>query len=310
MARKTRGYDYDLIENDGQIFFADRDTGKVEKADIIHIPHGSTAIIETPKERERKEQRKVQQREHFHKKLQARELGNFFFVATGGGYRDIKAESLARLIYLCSFLKWGQSGLYATERTPMKRKDLTYILKVSKATVSRFLGEVSPHYLKTDEDGWLQVADESFCRGKLPKRKEDRSRLKFYIDTMQRLYQITPSTNHKHLGYMFWMLPFISIHYNMLCWNPMEKDIEAVQYLTVKDFCEGIGMSVASAAELVEIYERILFPVDGHMEPFCIFAHKGTDLENAKIFVNPRIVFSGKEFGTVQKLIASLCKVP
>ena len=98
------------------------------------------------------------------------------------------------------------------------------------------------------------------------------------------------------------MLPFINIEYNMLCKNPLEENLDDVEVLTVKEFCEIIGYDYSQISRLANIYKQITFDVKGRQERFCSFVTDGLDLANGQIFVNPRILYSGTDYVKVQVL--------
>ena len=98
------------------------------------------------------------------------------------------------------------------------------------------------------------------------------------------------------------MIPLLNIEHNILCWNPEEKDFDFVNALNLLDFCQMIDYRVDHISRLREEYERITFDVNGHKEKLCSFIADGSKLCNTKIIINPRIIFSGKDYAHVEKL--------
>ena len=162
-----------------------------------------------------------------------------------------------------------------------------------------FLDEVNPYYLSEIEDGTLTTNPDIFKRGKLQGQSEFYRRL--YNKGIRTLYEKAYKKSI-HLGYLFKMLPFINIEYNMLCKNPLEENLDDVEVLTVKEFCEIIGYDYSQISRLANIYKQITFDVKGKQERFCSFVTDGLDLANGQIFVNPRILYSGTDYVKVQVL--------
>ena len=120
-----------------------------------------------------------------------------------------------------------------------------------------------------------------FKRGKLKGQNE--LYRKFYNKGIRTLYEMAYK-KCTHLGYLFMLLPFVSIQYNVLCDNPLEDELEKVNSITVKEFCERIGYDFNNIGRLASIYRHITFDVNGHQERFCSFVTDGVDLASGRIF--------------------------
>ena len=298
------GYEYIPNPETGEVLAVRRATG--EACDTVPVPVGS--VVYTPEELERMNERKLKQKEFLERKRSSEELGKFGFMEAGGGeLSTLKPATIARLVYLSTYLRFGTNCLYRTQRTPMSRDDLQDVLRLSASTVDRFWREVSPGYLSTDDEGHLILCGNSFIRGPLQKGDECARYTKIYTDAIRNLYRGTSTGNHKQLGYIFLMLPYINIEYNALCHNPFETDVEEIAYMSVSEFCREIQHSYATAYRLRKAYSEIMFDVDGRKELFCVFIYDGIHEEEARIFVNPRIIYSGSRWEKVD-LLASFCK--
>ena len=104
------------------------------------------------------------------------------------------------------------------------------------------------------------------------------------------------------------MLPFVNTEYNILCYNPTEKDLNYVLPLSVNDFCATIGYNVANRARLLQTYAEITFLVNGHLEQLCSFVTNGADIGISKIFINPHILYFGKSPKQVE-LLGKFCRI-
>ena len=181
--------------------------------------------------------------------------------------------------------------------------------KESKYAHENISKEHCPSYLTIDDGGDLHINTSVFRRGTLPKKDGLGAYQKIYIEAVRNLYRATPVSNHKQLGYIFLMLPYINIQYNVLCKNPYESDIAEIEPLTVREFCELIGHSYSTVARLREAYSRIRFEIDGQQELFCAFVYDGSSLDDARIFVNPHVFYSGTDPERVE-VLGHFCKSP
>lgn len=291
----------------GKMYRVYEDTGEVAEMIDVTVPAGS--IIYTPKQIEAYKKRKAEESRRALKKIANNPLGKFYFVPTHEQFTGVSPLSVTRLIYLSTFIRFESNQLMLTERTPMQRKDLAGVLGVSKATISRFMDEVCPTYIAEDSNGLVFTNGSVFKRGSIP-RKQFCQYQKFYIDGIRRLYTETGKNLHKHLGYIFKLLPFINIEYNLVC-NPgsvMETDLKQVQLISIAEFCQWIGYDVTHLNKLVAAYSAICFMVDGKLERFCTLSYDGVNKASAYIFINPHILYNGSNYRAVE-VLGAFCKV-
>lgn len=299
-----QGYEYIADESTGKTMAVRRSTGEISEAVNITVPYGS--IIYTPESQEQYKERKEQERRNELRRLTGKPLGSFYFVPVSERFANIAPETVTRLIYLNTFVGYDNK-LMLTKRTAMKRKDLTGVLNVSKSTVSRFWKEVSPTYITESDSGLIFSNNIIFKRGSIKTSKEYVQYQKFYINGIRTLYEATERSNHRQLGYLFKLLPFINLEYNMLCYNPLETAIEKIELISIADFCKMIGYDIAHLNKLMYIYRSIQFEVGGRYERFCAITYDGVNKNNAKIFVNPHILYCGSDYNKVE-ILGAFCK--
>ena len=299
-----QGYEYIADESTGKTMAVRRSTGEISEAVNITVPYGS--IIYTPESQEQYKERKEQERRNELRRLTGKPLGSFYFVPASERFANIAPETVTRLIYLNTFVGYDNK-LMLTKRTAMKRKDLAGVLNVSKSTVSRFWKEVSPTYITESDSGLIFSNNIIFKRGSIKTSKEYVQYQKFYINGIRTLYEATERSNHRQLGYLFKLLPFINLEYNMLCYNPLETAIEKIELISIADFCKMIGYDIAHLNKLMYIYRSIQFEVGGRYERFCAITYDGVNKNNAKIFVNPHILYCGSDYNKVE-ILGAFCK--
>lgn len=274
-------------------------TGEVSDAVPMLIPTGSKVI--TPDQLEVIEKKKEKDGVRRLRKMNNSELAGrmgFYFIPNSADFKGLSSATVTRLIYLNTFLDYD-NGLLIKGGRNIRKRDLADVLKLSRNTVNSFWDEVNPFYLSQTEDGTLTTNPNIFKRGKLQRQSEFYRRL--YNKGVRTLYEKA----HKksiHLGYLFQMLPYINIEYNMLCKNPLEENLDDIEVLTVKEFCRLIGYDYNQISRLANIYKHITFDIKGKQERFCSFVTDGLDLANGQIFVNPRILYSGTDYVKVQVL--------
>lgn len=230
-------------------------------------------------------------------------LGNFYFIPANENFEGLSPETVTRLIFLNTYLPFDDNRLMKTQRTQMKKSDLPEILNVSKSTVKRFWQEVNGKYIVETDEGLLFTNNDIFRNGKLQKRKYGTYQ-KFYINAIRKLYKSTDK--HKHLGYIFQMLPYINFEYNIICKNPEETTLKKIEHMTLAEFCDAIHFDISHINRLLKIYKDLTFAVNDKQERFCAFVYDGLHRNKAKIFVNPHILYCGSDYKQV-KILASFC---
>ena len=127
---------------------------------------------------------------------------------------------------------------------------------------------------------------------------------KIYIDSVKKLYRMAGKHMHRYLGYVFKMLPYINIQYNILCYDDVfEKNLNNIRQMTDKEFCKEIGYDYSQIARLRKVYRNIRFEVGGRMEAFCAFVDAGC---GTRIYVNPHVLYSGTRPDLVE-VLGSFC---
>ena len=257
-------------------------------------------IVLTLEMREAQKQYREQKEEEERRKAKRRDIskknGEHYFVPRLHGFPDLKPQTAARLIYLFTYADYSERGgrLMLTQKTEMRKKDLKDILGLSDDAVKNFLDEVCPKYISFDDKEVMAATSIAYKRGAL---RDGRTYHRFYDHWVQTLYRNVQSRKHRYLGYVFRLLPYISIEYNVLCFNPTEIDITKIEFMCLGELCEEIGFNKSHADRLLEAYGKIRFSVtdeDGtHMERCVSITYDGLNRHNAKIYINPRILYSG-----------------
>ena len=252
-----------------------------------------------------KRKREAEQRRYWRRQQNDELAGRkgFYFILSNTDFEGLSPSNVTRLIYLNTFLDY-ETGLLSERGKSVKKKDLQRLLKLSRPTVNDFWNDVSPHYLSETKDGTLITNAEIFKRGKLKGQSE--LYRKFYNKGIRILYE-NAYKKSTHLGYLFMLLPYVNIQFNVLCDNPLEDELDKVNFLTVKEFYECIGYDFSQISRLASIYRNVTFDVNGKQERFCSFVTDGLDLANGRIFINPHILYSGTDYLRVE-ILGEFCK--
>lgn len=230
-----------------------------------------------------------------------RHLGSFFLYVyqyTNGFKLVMRPKTAARLMYLATYLSYD-GILRVTQRTKMKKKDMARVLGLKRNAFDGFYNEVSAAgaLYKTDEGYTLNP--QWFVRGAFERPQGITRYTKVFFKTMRRLYEATPPNMHQYLGYVFLMMPYVNVQWNIVCRNPYEEDLDKVQPMTLGDFCDAIGYDRGNAIRLLENYRNITFNFDDTEQYFCSFIYE-EDAGDMRIVCNPNIFYIGKHIEKVE----------
>lgn len=275
--------------NDGVA--VDNQTGEVVETVTVVIPFGSKTY--TPQQQRAYQEHKEKEAKRYAMKSTNKELGSFNFVSVDNGFSDLRAATVARLIFLTTFSRQGSSILYKRANTPIKYDDLSKLMDCSEKTIKRFWSEVSPKYIYTNSNDEIEINTQIIRRDKLFRCSGYYQRV--YRNSVQRLFRA--ATNLNNMGYIFQLLEHINIEYNLLCLNPEEAELSEIRTLDIDAFCKIIHYDVSQKSRLMRTLKKQTFEVNGKQERLISFVDGGD-----KIVINPRVIYSGSDFRKVAVL--------
>lgn len=230
-------------------YYTDEETGET-----IYLPKDT--IIRTEEEREQIKYAIAKKQEY----EEARKISNTFthnlcgeffwsLYDVGQDYHpDISDDMLVKIIYLLTYLDYKKNMLVIRSNAsdtyrPMKKNDVRDVIRLHRCKFPRFWEELmSSNIITENEYGELVVCDK-FKRGKLNKKStHGMSKIKMYSRAIRYVYENTDVRSHKYLSYLYRLIPYINLKYNILCINPLEIDKFKVEPLTARELCELIGI--------------------------------------------------------------------
>ena len=300
MLATPQGYDFFDNEINGETFAVQRNTGEVFGAHLQYIIDGS--VIYTPEQREylRKKYDQKAKKEAVYTRTKGKK---FFWTAAEQDYSGLDPAHMTRLIYLATYLNFEGCLVRHYPTQPITKAMLPDVLNISRSAAHEFYRAVIDKYL-FDNEGILYMPKEFCFRGEM---RGNAKWHKFFIAAVRELYRKTPATQHKRLGYVFKLLPYINREYNAICWNPDEQDMGKIEWMSLDDFCKLNGYSINQRARLLNEYKRLTFPTEDGEQVFCAFVTRGGDMDTAKIVVNPNVLYHGRHLESVE-MLGEFCK--
>mgnify|MGYP002856177678 CR=1 FL=1 len=286
-------------------------TGEVQEMVWLRVPIGTT--FRTPDQqaaaKEWRQRQKEREEKEKYRQLVKNDLGNFYFILCENVFEGISPQTATKLIMLCSYLNYNDQFML-TRQTPMQKSDVRRVLRLSRTSMYEFWNEIEETYI-TERNGGLFISNKvNVFRHAIPQGNHAgfRQYQKIYIDAVRMLYNETSARKHKQLGYIFKLLPYINLEYNIFCGDPFEKDLRNIQPLTVSEICALLDYDPKNAARLLKELQSITFVRHNKPEYLISYVDNGSGLATSrKVFVNPHILYNGSDYRRVE-ILGSFCR--
>lgn len=181
---------------------------------------------------------------------------------------DVSSSTLNKLIYLSTFM--GKDNVLMQEMhwdgnvqvgKPMTKEDIQNKLGVQRITWSKFWKECQEHNLITqDENGNYKLPSDMFrfCNN-VGVNKKKTAMVRVFRHAVRYMYENTDERSKKVLAYLYRLIPFINLKYNILCENPFETDKSKVKPLTLRQICEKIGVDLSQQKRFLTQLMKLRF---------------------------------------------------
>ena len=274
--------------------------------DIVDIETGEAFLnVTVTKERDRQNYKKVLEAKQKYElqgveiQKQYKKYGRFVWLL----YNDcqvldlgIQPDELTKLIYISTYMGYN-NRLMVSEDESMTKKQMREILRVSEDTFHKFyISLTNAGILSEDIDKCLYLNTSIFKRGAIKDVKDiDCNRTRLYIKSIRSLYTQAKISEHKLLSYLFQAIPFVNVNYNILCFNPLENDLQKVKPMIMKDFCVIIGYSQDNDRRLKTKLKGL------RLQQLPVFSF----VDNADglfCYINPNVYYAGNKWEEVKVL--------
>lgn len=181
---------------------------------------------------------------------------------------DVSSPTLNKLIYLSTFM--GKDNVLMQEvhwdgnvqvGVPMTKEDIQNKLGVQRITWSKFWKECQERNLIVqDENGNYKLPSDMFrfCNNAGVNKKKT-AMVRVFHHAVRYMYENTDEHSKKVLAYLYRLIPFINLKYNILCENPFETDKSKVKPLTLRQICEKIGVDLSQQKRFLTQLMKLRF---------------------------------------------------
>ena len=274
--------------------------------DIVDIETGEALLnVTVTTERDRQNYKKILEAKQKYEfqgaeiQKQYKKYGSFVWLLYNAGQvldLGIQPDELTKLIYISTYMGYN-NRLMVSEDESMTKKQMREILRVSEDTFHKFyISLTNAGILSEDVDKCLYLNTSIFKRGTIKDVKDiDCNRTRLYIKSIRSLYMQAKISEHKLLSYLFQAIPFVNVNYNILCFNPLENDLQKVKPMIMKDFCIIIGYSQDNDRRLKTKLKGL------RLQQLPVFSF----VDNADglfCYINPNVYYAGNKWEEVKVL--------
>lgn len=225
----------------------------------------------------------------------------------------IDRADISRLIYLATFIDYSnrqENLLIMHEKgkaiVPMTRHHMKKVLKLAENPFNAFLRNMKKNDLIWSVGDKYYINNEYFTKGKVGFNNKEYTRI--FISTTRYLYQHSTPRQHKILGYVFQLVPYMHYELNILCRNPMEVDASMVNKLSLQEICELLGISTdrGNMTKFRNNLSKFYIAVDGHK--YYLFAHVTvrTGIIKDYFVINPAVIWGGRSTNKMRNNLKTL----
>lgn len=219
------------------------------------------------------------------------ELGSFTFLNYKNTLKmGLEPQYLYRFVILCCYMDYDNSIRFGNGKEGSNfatEKDLEEIWKLSRMETFNTKKALIEYDLLRVEGGRLYI-NQLYCRRgqkvkKIPKTYLKGS-VKMFRDGLLELNEKVDAKQHKRMALFVQLLPYVNYHYNILCSNPNEGDIEKIKPLTPKEICKLVGYDENQSSRLIR--ELLKLKING-LDAIALVIRDSLSVKD--IYINPFI---------------------
>lgn len=199
-----------------------------------------------------------------------------------------------RFIYLATYIDY-ESGYVIWNNRRVTDSDLKYIFGVSRNLVTSIKqGLYDNMLITTDSDGYIIVNPRYCYKGSSNTTKQQYTRV--FINSIRELYnKSVDPREHKMMGRLILILPYVNVWHNIICLNIKEKDMSKLVLPNLAQLDSILGVSNKNASRTLK--DLLSITVGG--EPALLnISHNKANM----YAINPRIYYGGTHATHLEEL--------
>ena len=214
----------------------------------------------------------------------------------------LKNYNIPRLLYLATFLNYDNVLVDNQKRSPqpMSRADIVKKMLIYDKTAYRFISEMSERGILYKEGDVWKLPERLFTRGKKSPNEiksmgtQGVHRTRLYFDAMRAVYAHNNCEEHRELGNIFQLIPFIHCKTNAICFNPTEPDVKKIDFMKRVAITMKLGKVKCHSSRVFRELLKETFDYNGKTQQVLY------PVAFNKIVVNPNLLHSGINWNEIR----------
>lgn len=220
---------------------------------------------------------------------------------------DIDRADIARLIYLSTYIDYNdrQENLLVkhgedNKVEALKRNDIKKLLTLSDRAFLNFIKNMLDLNMIFECEGKYYMNNEYFSKGNVD-IKGDYTRI--FINTTRILFENCTVRQHRQLGYVYQLIPYIDYETNTL----MNSNNERFNF---RDVAELVGIDVTTRQNISKFKKELYkFKIDYNGGEYYIFKgiiEEGYGCKREYFVINPILTCRGNKYSEIENTINKL----
>lgn len=212
-------------------------------------------------------------------------IGQFYFQKYKELLQVVNNDTATafRFLYLCCFAD-EQGNIVYDNNFMTKQEDFVKIFK-SNSTKKIMRDLKNKNLIYKDGRKFYSINMNYFSLG-LPKNIETNTCTRTFKDSIKDLYLKSSITEHKTLGYIVKLLPYVNFYNNVICLNVNNRGEEDVHPLNKQEIVKILSQNINTGYKVLDKLEKSLIA----NEPVIL---KVEGLSEEHFIINPKLFYSG-----------------
>lgn len=267
----------------------DYDTGEI----ITDV----SRIITTSEDHKLSEYRRLQQKRENLRTMIEKHCGVFYFYRYDKLLEQLNDDTATafRFLYLCACAtKDGYIIKYDHEYCKIV-EDFTYVFDKTKDTVRRYMEAMTDNNLIFKDDMGYRLNPLFYSMGGM---NDDfkRNTIRTFNKAIKELYYNSNPKEHKMMGKLLKLVPYINIYNNVLCWDIYETDKQLIQPLDISEIRTILHSKNNYGYDVVNKIEDLFIKGEPVLGRF-------TSVGQTQYIINPRLFYRGNDAKDLKAII-------
>lgn len=209
-------------------------------------------------------------------------------------FKNIERQFIFRFLYVCTYMNYDNK--LSNGKRLLYEKDLKDILNLGKSEFFKTKKVfIDNNLMNIDENGNIKI-NEWYCKKGDININKNIEVVRMFNNAIQELYEKALPKEHKKLGLLIAILPYINLKYNIVCHNVKEESLENIKPMTIKELCTIVDYDVKNSSRLKSDLLRLTV----NKENVVMFNEK----YGSKIMtINPKVYYKGTNIEALDYLI-------